>query len=375
MRRLIVLAAALACVAGAKADQLFLSDGSRLSGTVIGVSDASVQLETTYAGTIDVRLDAVEGIVTDQPRAVLLASGDRILGRLVWDRDSGQRIDSRVAGMVELEGMRFVAIEDKDATRDPVIAAREQADREIEALKTEHAAELAEAGQASDPEIRAKQVWSSNVSLAVSGSSGNTDEFTANPRFTALRETEFDRLSLGLRGRFASQDGEETENEVVANIVLERDVSPRWFVLGGVRLERDEFEDLDLRANVDLGAGYFVYRREDLEFKPRFGIGLQTEAFSNSENQEDLVGVLGWDYRNDIGARWRLTHTIDYRSTFSSPTSQYRVDSEVALTTALSEESAWQLQFLLRNEFNADPAPGIDRLDTVYSVGILRAFE
>lgn len=359
--------------AAAGADQLVLSDGSRLSGTVAGVSDAAIEFDTAYAGTINVRIAAVEGISTDAPRMVVLESGDRILGRLVWDRDTGQRLDSRLAGMIELDGTAIVGIEPEDSPSDPVVAAREQAAREIEAMEQKHAAELAAARAAAEPV--AERVWSGEVSLAVNGASGNTDEFSANPQFSALRETGFDRLSLGLRGRFASQDGEETENEIVGNIGLEHDISPRWFLLGAVRLERDEFEDLDLRANIDLGAGYFVFRREHLEFKPRIGFGLQTEAFSNAENEEDFVAVAGWDFRNDLGRRWRLTHTVDYRPTFSDPTGSYRAESKAALTTMLTDETPWMLRFQVRNEFDADPEPGIEELDTIYSVGIQRVFD
>lgn len=326
------------------ADELVLDDGSRLVGAVKAISAEIIELETDWAGTIQVRRERVVGLTTESDWRVVFESGERIIGSLAWSASDGQRVVSERVGNVALDVGAVTALEDPSA---PVVQT---------------------------PEQRAAAVWSSEVSLAINGASGNTEEFSANPRFSALRETEFDRLRFGLQGRFASQDGEETENEVIGNVGLERDFTERWFALGNLRLERDELENLDLRANLDLGVGYFLIRQEKHEFKPRFGIGVQSESFEDGTTNEDLVGVAGWDYRIDLNSRWRFTHVLDYRPTFSDPTRAYRLDSEAALVTLLNDHR-WGLSFRLRNEYNADPEPGIDELDTVYSVGIQRVFK
>jgi len=342
--KVIAVCAALLGSCLVEADELLLQDGSRLLGTVQAINAESVVLETEYAGTIEVARDAIVGLSTDSEWRVVLDSGERVVGALRWNAAEGQRLESDLAGTVTVDRASITALEDP-AT--PVIETAEQ---------------------------RAAAVWSSEVSLGVNGASGNTDEFSANPRFAALRETEFDRLRLGLQGRFASQDGDETENEVIGTLGLERDFTDRWFAFGNLRLERDELENLDLRANLDLGAGYFVIREDKHEFKPRIGLGVQSESFENGDTNEDVVGVLGWDYRIDLNSRWRFTHVLDYRPTFSDPAGSYRVDSEAAFITLLSDDR-WGLSLRLRNEFNADPAPGIDELDTIYSVGLQRAFK
>jgi len=343
LRTLWVVLALAVCVPAA-ADELVLDDGSRLIGTIKAISDETIELETDWAGTIQVRRERVAGLSTESDWRVVFDSGERITGSLQWSEREGQRVASERVGNVAMDTSAVVALEDP---AEPVVQSSEQ---------------------------RAAAVWSSDVSLSVDGASGNTDEFGANPRFSALRETEFDRLSLDLQGRFASQDGDETENEVIGTVGLERDFTERWFALGNLRLERDELENLDLRANLDLGVGYFVVRKDRHEFKPRAGIGVQSESFDDGTTNEDLVGVVGWDYRLDLNSRWRFTHVLDYRPTFSDPTGAFRVDSEAALVTLLNG-NRWGLRFLLRNEYNADPEPGIDELDTIYSVGIQRSFK
>ncbi|MGB0515044.1 MAG: DUF481 domain-containing protein, partial [Wenzhouxiangellaceae bacterium] len=278
----------------AHADELYLADGSRLVGNVSGVTSERVILETEYAGTLEVLRSAIRGLVTDGATRVVLDSGERVIGRLQWNEQGGQRLRGDLIDTIALDPARIVALED------PATPVAEQVLADAEA-------------------DRADAVWSSEISLAVSGASGNTDEFTATPRFTALRETEFDRLKLGLQGRFARQDGRETENEVIANASLERDFSERWFGLGALRLERDELENLDLRVNLDFGVGYFMIQEDHHEFKPRIGIGFQSESFTDDGTTENIVGVAGWDYRYDVNSRWRFTHVLDYRPTFTDP--------------------------------------------------------
>ena len=326
------------------ADEMVLDDGSRLIGAVEAITEEVISLETEWGGAIQIRRDQVVGLSTDSNWRVVFDTGERIVGRMKWSADQGQRLDSRRIGEVVLDESQVVALEDPAA---PVVLSAEQ---------------------------RASAVWSSEASLSVNGASGNTDEFGAIPRFSALRESEFDRLKFSLQGRFASQDGEQTENEVIGTAGLERDFSARWFALGNLRLERDELENLDLRANLDLGVGYFAIREENHEFKPRVGLGLQSESFDDGATSEDIVGVAGWDYRLKLNSRWQFTHVVDYRPTFTDPSGAYRLDSEATLVTLL-DEGAWGLNFRLRNEFNADPEPGIEELDTIYSVGIQRTFK
>ncbi|MDT8438927.1 MAG: DUF481 domain-containing protein [Wenzhouxiangellaceae bacterium] len=328
----------------AGADEVWLQDGSRLIGTVTAIEGDVITLETQFAGTLSIQREFVRGLATESEQRFVFESGERVVGRLHWDAEGGQQIRSERAGAFAVAAEELVALEDPTA---PVMQT---------------------------PEQRAAAVWSSEVSLSVNGASGNTDQFGANPRFSALRETEFDRLRLGLQGRFASQDGSQTENEVIGTAGLERDFTDRWFVFGALRLERDELEDLDLRANVDLGAGYFVIRRDGHEFKPRAGLGVQTESFQNGESREDVVAVVGWDYHKDLNSRWHFNHVLDYRPTVSDPTGSYRVDSEAALVT-VSNDGRWGLALRLRNEYNADPEPGVNELDTIYTVGIQRSFK
>ena len=341
IRLTFILVLTMAGSLSARADDIRLDDGSRLFGTVTGIDAETLTLETEFAGTLNIQRKQISGIVTDAPVRVVLDSGERVVGRLVLEDSGAQSIASDTAGRFALMRDAITAVEDPDS---PVAEQRPTA------------------------------AWTSEVSLAISGASGNTEEFRSLARFAALRESNGERLQLGLQGRFGRQDGREVDNEIIGSVGLERDISERWFVLGGVRLERDELEDIELRANIDFGMGYFVIREERQEFKPRLGVGFQHESFDGAGTNEDIVGVLGWDYRYDMNSRWRFTHVLDYRPTFSDPANEFRVDSEAAMTTMLND-GRWGLRFLLSNRYNADPAPGIDELDTVYAVGIQRTFK
>ena len=365
-------AALLVLLSGsAMADELLLEDGSRLTGTLKSLGPDRASFETAFAGVLEIERGAILGIRSDSALEVTLATGDRLIGTLSWNDETGQTLASDLVGAISLADGAIVAAARPGESPDPAVIRAEMEER-VAALERDHKTQIAEIEAQREPDPSA--VWSGDVAIGVNGADGNTEEFSFNGTASARRETEFDRLLLGFSARFAEQAGEETENEFIGTAGLERDFGPRWFALGALRLERDEFEDLDLRANIDFGAGYFLVREEHHEFKPRIGIGYQVEAYQDSSNEEDLVGLAGWDWRYEMTDRWRFKHSLDWRPTFDDPTGDYRLDSRAELIS-LMNGALWNLRLGLRNEYNAAPEPGIEKLDTTYTVSLQRVFE
>jgi len=58
--------------AGVQADELLLKDGSRLLGKVVKKEDGTLEFETTFAGVVKVRWDAVSELRTEEPLKVML---------------------------------------------------------------------------------------------------------------------------------------------------------------------------------------------------------------------------------------------------------------------------------------------------------------
>jgi putative salt-induced outer membrane protein YdiY len=364
------LAALMALSPSALADRVHLEDGSRIEGRLQRLHEKALAVDTAFAGTISIAQDKIAGLNSDGFLMISLASGDRIMGRLAYDPQTGQRLLSESLGNLPLDLGDVSAIWPEDQPTPETLVIQEIEERERRNLaeaQTQHEEEkkaLAEALVTPD------KAWSGRTQLGLSGASGNTDRAALNGRASARRETSFDRLDLSLGWRFARENGRETENEVIGNARLERDFSDRWFAFGSIMLEQDEFENLDLRSVLTLGSGYFFIQEKDHELKARLGLGYQVEAFQTSPTEEEAVLSFGYDYKIQLNGRLLFTHNFTYLPSLSDPVNDFRLQSDAALDIPVTDNKAWTVKIGLRNQYDNRPVLGNEKLDTFYTVSL-----
>jgi len=331
----------------ALADEVVLDDGSRIMGQVQSVSDGKLMVLTDFAGVISIDMGRVQGVSTDQPLTVELKSGDRAVGSLEYTPGVGQRIGTGALGGVTVDMGDVSAVWSVDESG-PVVAALK------EKLKN------------------ARTPWSLSIELGLDGQSGNTDRTSINGRVEAKRTTDSERLTLYSQGRFSKENGQDTVKEIIGGLSLEVDLDEKWFVFGKTELEFDKFENLDLRATVTGGLGYTVFSKPDHEWKLRGGLGFQHESFDTGVSEDQAVAELGWDYRIDISPWMQFTHHITYYPTFDD-VGDYRLVVENAAEFPLNPDKDWRFRIGVRNNYVADPQPGIRGLDNYYFFNIVWA--
>lgn len=349
-RRVLSLSLALAWAVPAVADTLYLRDGSVINGSLRTLADDVYRFDTDFAGDLEIPRDEVVGIDTDDPHTVVLTDGDEVGVRLRYDEENGrQRLASERFGPRETAPAAIAAIRDLGAPDPALAAARERL--------------------SSDP-------WSGRLAFGLSGSSGNSDSRSINARGEALRETDGDRLSFSLRMSRQRDEGEKTADETIGRARLERDFTERFFLFGETEVENDEFEDIDLRFRATLGPGYFFIRERDHEFKGRLGLGYEHEAFVGGGNESSAVATLGYDYMIELRKWFRFTHELTLISQVDDrPSENYRVDSLLGGEFPLGGDSLWRLRAEYGHQYDNNPEPGIEQLDTTYLLNLVRDFE
>jgi sRNA-binding regulator protein Hfq len=91
------LASLLAFAPAARADQVALKNGDRLTGTIVKSDGKTLLLKTDAAGDVTVKWDAVSAIVSSQPLNVQLNNGQVLSGNVTSD-DGKFNIDTRDRG-------------------------------------------------------------------------------------------------------------------------------------------------------------------------------------------------------------------------------------------------------------------------------------
>jgi len=383
--RLIVAALAAAVpAANAGADEIRLADGSTLVGDVREWADGEVVVDTAFAEGLTIPAGQVVGLTLDEPRAVTLESGDRLVGRLVYE-DGAQRLVETSFGPAQLDPASIISIADPEApppTQDRLEEAQRQIQEleqtreelekakedEIAALREQHKAEVAKARDRPPP---LDKVWSGRLEFSLDGQSGNSERVNLRFRAQATRETESERLNLFAESRFSREEGSETVNEIFGGARLDVFFAERWFAFGRTRFETDRFEDLDLRAEATVGAGYFVVKKPKHEFSVRAGVGFVFESFDDGTSESDVVAEAGYDWRLELDENLRLTHSLTYLPGLTDPATDFRLRVETALEVPIGDTEAWRIRAGLRNEFDNDPQPGVEELDNFYFVGLV----
>jgi len=359
----------------ATADTVHLTDGSQVKGTIESLSDGVLVMETNFAGTLQVKRSKVAGVSADRALAVILNTGDRLVGKPRYSPKQGQRVVSDAVGKVTLEQARIVALAEPDDSP----AATQPAQKRVDELKKQHQQELEQVKEEKQKRIDAlteKQApyedpWTLRFQLGLNGSTGNNERLSFDGRVDATQEFPDQRLNLFSEGHFAKDDGERSQNEVRGGANLEVDISKKTFIFGKGTLEFDEFEDLDLRSTVTTGLGYFFWEEEDHVFKGRVGAGYQHESFDDGTSADEGLLEIGYDYRYDFQDDLRFTHALTYFPTFDDPLGNYRLQVETAGEVPITSKEAWKLRLGVRNEYDADPQPGVENLDTFYFLNLV----
>ncbi|HAN28786.1 MAG TPA: DUF481 domain-containing protein [Haliea salexigens] len=248
------------------ADEIVLKNGSRILGTVTGVRDGVVTVDTEFAGTLKVQQDQVESLLSSEPIVLKLADGTVV-------EEPSLRVE---------EETLLLASDDAPVATYPL-------------------AELA----LSNPqpwELGQGYRWKGQVSLALEMQRGNTDTDELDYGIESIWRSLEDRYTL----RF---DGEEDEANGIKN-------AENWTALGkydrflegplywGVNAsaEHDKFSDLDLRYYVGPYIGRQFHERPLLTLSAEVG-GVYVD--------EDYIVAEDQDY---LGMNWSVDATSNYIS-------------------------------------------------------------
>lgn len=347
--RIMVLVGLCSCGWAAVAGTVYLHDGSVVNGEVLKLADGTLTVATGFAGEIGIDMAKVNGITTEQPVVVRFDSGDEVAGRLAFEPGGEQKLVETSFGAMAVDLGGFHGLRPPSAPSPEEVA--------LAALRNDR--------------------WSGRLLLGVSGSSGNDESRDISFGAEARRESVGGRLYFKLyldRGR---DEGELTTDQTIATARLERDFSKRFFAFGQTQIERDEFGNVDFRSTTTIGPGYYFIMEQDQELKGRLGLGYEyVQPVTNTGRVSEAIATLGYDYMVAFWDGLEFTHEFTIIPRVSDdPVENFRIDSLLGLEAALGKQGSWSLLLQYRQEYDSDPEPTVESLDTSYLLNLVRKFE
>jgi len=324
------MALLLGIAPASRADQVILTNGDRITGSVESLTDSKLVVKTEYAGDIKIDLSKIASVQTDAEMTLVLKDDGRLYGKLSGD-GARLQIDSGTAAPQSVKRDRIT-----DLYRGRVTG----------------------------------EEWKSTgrITLGASDSDGNTNVTRANVDAEIIVRNYWNRFTVGGWGNYATDQGTETESNSLIYGKYDRFLSRKWYAYANTSFENDKFRDIYLRSTVGVGSGYQIYEGKPTNWQVEGGIDYVNTNYYSAPN-DDYPGL-------------RLATRYDHW--FWEDVTQFFFTGSVTMSLE-SYENAFAhvqtgLRFPLRNGFLAslqlnvdwegNPSPGRDSIDRTVILGL-----
>jgi putative salt-induced outer membrane protein len=213
---------------------------------------------------------------------------------------------------------------------------------------------------------QARADWTAKGELGASFASGNSENESANGTLEVKNSYDKWVHTLGLAGNYGNDGQDTTAERWEVRGQSDYKLTDRAYWFGAGRYEDDRFTAYDYQASLSTGLGYRIIDSERTKLWVQGGPGYRYAELRDTGESED--GII---FRGDAGLEHRLTDTTKVVERFLVETGsdntflQNDLGLEVTITGTLGLRVGYQVRH------NTDVAPGIEKTDTLTTVGII----
>jgi len=224
--------------------------------------------------------------------------------------------------------------------------------------------------------------WSGKATLSLSLQSGNKDQTTLTTSAEITRRTPNTRLELDYLGNYSEANGEKNTDNDRVNLTYDIRLNKSWFVRP-VQSEyyRDPLANIAYRLNGGVGAGYYIFDDDEIEWRVSAGPGYQYTKFDtvevgNSDSASTPAGVFDTYFKSDITKRLTFYQTLTSTIT-DRESGQYTHHSVTTLEFEIKRHLDFDVSFVW--DYLRNPQPKSDgsipkNSDVYLTVGVSLRF-
>ncbi len=326
-------ALALFTVTSLCADVVIFKSGDRLSGTVTRVKEGKMVFKSTAAGKLTLKMEDIQTFSTDAP--------------IVIEKPDGSRIETQAA--VGEAGAITLAADNS-------------------ALALESITRI-------NPE---KPQWKGKITAGAALARGNTHSDTASVAAEAALRRENDRTSLAAgylfdrnRDRSTGEDNT-TKDKWFVSGKYDYFLSKKLYLYGGALYEKDRIANLEMRFSPGGGLGYQWIERDDLNFNTESGLTYVREEYSDPDDTREHFAIrLAYHLDKTLWNDVKAFHNVTYLPS-TERSDVFLIYADAGLQTKII--GSWIMEAKAELQHNSKPAPGLDKSDYRYILGLGYAF-
>jgi len=322
----------LLLVSSATADEVRLSDGSSIQGTIGPMIGGTLTIDGGAAGKISVPFGAVSGLTTTGEHTIWIGEPTPLRGRFAVGSDGSTSIITS-GGEVPIDYSTIESI---------------------------------------DPPAEKRVTHTGNVALSAKSTEGNTKTQSVSANAEYVRRTKKDRFTSLADWNYTEDDGTVSQRNASIRGKYDYFFNDRFFAYGNGSLQGDEFQNLDLRTTLGAGAGYQFAENETYQYYEEAGVSYLNEDFSGGVQNDFATsrfsGKFDWVVMPE-----RISFFHFHEVLWSLEDSQdVLVDSKTGFRFTLIADFFATIQLNLK--WDNTPVPGNERTDTEYLLGLGYSF-
>ena len=208
--------------------------------------------------------------------------------------------------------------------------------------------------------------WKGKGEVGASFASGNSENESANAALEMKHTRDKWTNTLGLAGNYGSDGAVTTAERWEVRAQSDYAFADRAYWFGAGRYEDDRFSTFEYQASVSTGLGYKFIDTERTKFWAQAGPGYRFAERRETGESED--GVI---LRGDVGFEHQLTDTTKIVDRFlvESGSGNTYLQNDLGLEVTITGSLGLRLGYQVRH--NTDVLPGVEKTDTLATVGLL----
>ena len=309
------------------ADEIILTSGDRLLGTVQEINDQYVVIDTAFAKGIKIQHNLIGSLATDASVNVLFKNGELQTGKLNKQENG------------------LISFSDKE---------------QVVSFQTN---EIASNQTLAHLQKSYKVKYSVSLDIGLSRSSGNEDDEDYQEKLFTQARTLHNRYTLEAAKAIEKNNGDKSQDETFGSFQIDHFISEKWYGFGSVSLEENFEELLNLRSTYSLGSGYQFFDKDEISISSEIGFAYVDENFEDNENNRYSGGRWAFDYDQKLYSWINVFH--NHEGFFSLENRDHiNIRSNSGLKFPLNGHINAKLQANV--DWNKSPAQGVATTDKEY---------
>jgi hypothetical protein len=325
-----IFIAALAALPCLFADRITLNDGSVINGTIKSVADGKAVIATDFAGEIKI----------DQAKILRLSTADSVN----IARQDGTKNAGVVESGAEAPSPNAIALPPAEIK---YLWANGDADPTL-------------------PPPPPSRKWDGELSVDVTGKTGNTEKFNGGVGVKANLVGPEDALKLYASAQYDRENHVTGTRKYIAGTDYEQKIAGTkntWYAK--LEFEKQPTSGLRLRSEGGLGYGYYAIDRERTKLRFRSGVTAKSRKYTDNTHDDAMGMEFNAHFEQDIQEWGKWVTDLTYQPTFDD-IHDYRILHESSIDIPVLFKYPMSLRLGLSNEYNSRTAADAERLETTY---------